>query len=92
MIEPLRELFKDEVRAAGESMGMPHDVLWRHPFPGPGLAVRCLGDLTDERLATLREADAIVDDRLIEKNFVLSNELDSFSFYKRWDFKNYLIQ
>jgi GMP synthase (glutamine-hydrolysing) len=61
LIEPLRELFKDEVRAAGESMGIPHDVLWRHPFPGPGLAVRCLGDLTDERLQALREADAIVD-------------------------------
>jgi GMP synthase (glutamine-hydrolysing) len=64
LIEPLRELFKDEVRAAGESLGMPHDVLWRHPFPGPGLAVRCLGDLTDERLATLREADAIVDEEV----------------------------
>jgi len=64
LIEPLRELFKDEVRAAGDSLGMPHDVLWRHPFPGPGLAVRCLGDLTDERLATLREADAIVDEEV----------------------------
>ncbi len=61
LIEPLRELFKDEVRAAGKSMGMPHDVLWRHPFPGPGLGVRCLGELKDERLAALREADAIVD-------------------------------
>jgi GMP synthase (glutamine-hydrolysing) len=64
LIEPLRELFKDEVRAAGDTLGMPHDVLWRHPFPGPGLAVRCLGDLTDERLATLREADAIVDEEV----------------------------
>jgi len=64
LIEPLRELFKDEVRAAGESMGMPHDVLWRHPFPGPGLGVRCLGELTDERLAALREADAIVDEEI----------------------------
>jgi GMP synthase (glutamine-hydrolysing) len=59
LIEPLRELFKDEVRAAGESLGMPHDVLYRHPFPGPGLGVRCLGPLTEARLATLREADAI---------------------------------
>lgn len=64
LIEPLRELFKDEVRAAGESMGMPHDVLWRHPFPGPGLGVRCLGELTKERLSTLREADAIVDEEI----------------------------
>jgi len=64
LIEPLRELFKDEVRAAGESLGMPHDVLYRHPFPGPGLAVRCLGPLTDQRLATLRDADAIADEEI----------------------------
>jgi len=64
LIEPLRELFKDEVRAVGEALGMPHDVLWRHPFPGPGLAVRCLGDLSNERLDVLRKADAIVDEEL----------------------------
>jgi GMP synthase (glutamine-hydrolysing) len=64
LVEPLRELFKDEVRAVGESLGMPHDVLWRHPFPGPGLAVRCLGPLTKERLHVLREADAIFDDEI----------------------------
>ena len=50
LIEPLRELFKDEVRAAGEELGMPRDLLWRHPFPGPGLAVRCLGEVTEQRL------------------------------------------
>ncbi len=60
LIEPLRELFKDEVREAGEALGMPHHVLWRHPFPGPGLAVRCLGEVTEPRLAVLRRADAIV--------------------------------
>src|SRR5690606_27181453 len=60
LIEPLRELFKDEVRAAGESMGMPKDVLWRQPFPGPGLAIRCLGEVTEARLKVLRQADAIV--------------------------------
>jgi GMP synthase (glutamine-hydrolysing) len=60
LIEPLRELFKDEVRAVGESMGMPKDVLWRQPFPGPGLAIRCLGEVTEERLRVLRRADAIV--------------------------------
>jgi GMP synthase (glutamine-hydrolysing) len=60
LIEPLRELFKDEVRAAGEELGMPKELLWRHPFPGPGLAVRCLGEVTEARLAALRAADGIV--------------------------------
>jgi GMP synthase (glutamine-hydrolysing) len=60
LLEPLRELFKDEVRAAGEELGMPRDLLWRHPFPGPGLAVRCVGEVTEPRLETLRAADAIV--------------------------------
>ena len=64
LIEPLRELFKDEVREAGAAMGMPRDVLFRHPFPGPGLAVRCLGELTAERLDVLRKADRIVDEEL----------------------------
>jgi GMP synthase (glutamine-hydrolysing) len=64
LIEPLRELFKDEVRAAGEELGMPRDLLWRHPFPGPGLAVRCLGEVTEKRLAVLRAADAIVIDEI----------------------------
>jgi GMP synthase (glutamine-hydrolysing) len=59
LLEPLRELFKDEVRAAGEELGLPRDILWRHPFPGPGLAVRILGEVTRERADTLREADAI---------------------------------
>jgi GMP synthase (glutamine-hydrolysing) len=64
LIEPLRELFKDEVRRVGEALGMPRDVLYRHPFPGPGLAVRCLGELTDERLEVLRRADRIVDEEV----------------------------
>jgi GMP synthase (glutamine-hydrolysing) len=64
LIEPLRELFKDEVRAAGEELGMPRDLLWRHPFPGPGLAVRCLGELTERRLEAVRAADAIVIDEI----------------------------
>ena len=59
LIEPLRELFKDEVREVGAALGMPHHVLWRHPFPGPGLAIRCLGEITPEKLRMLREADAI---------------------------------
>jgi GMP synthase (glutamine-hydrolysing) len=64
LIEPLRELFKDEVRAAGEELGMPRDLLWRHPFPGPGLAVRCLGEVTSQRLEVLRGADAVVTDEI----------------------------
>ena len=60
LIEPLRELFKDEVRVLGKELGIPDDILWRQPFPGPGLAIRILGEVTEERLSILREADAIV--------------------------------
>jgi len=59
LIEPFRELFKDEVRAVGAELGLPEELIWRHPFPGPGLAVRILGEITPERLALLRNADAI---------------------------------
>ena len=64
LVEPLRLLFKDEVRAVGEALGLPHNLIWRQPFPGPGLAVRCLGEITRERLETLREADAIFTEEL----------------------------
>jgi len=60
LIEPLRDLFKDEVRELGLKLGLPQEIIWRHPFPGPGLAVRCLGEVVKERLDVLREADAIV--------------------------------
>jgi GMP synthase (glutamine-hydrolysing) len=60
LVEPLRMLFKDEVRRVGEELGLPDETVWRHPFPGPGLAIRIIGDVTEERLATLREADAIL--------------------------------
>jgi GMP synthase (glutamine-hydrolysing) len=64
LIEPLRMLFKDEVRTVGEALGLPEEIVWRHPFPGPGLAIRCLGDVTWERLETLRHADSIFLDEL----------------------------
>jgi GMP synthase (glutamine-hydrolysing) len=60
LVEPLRMLFKDEVRRVGEELGLPDEMVWRHPFPGPGLAIRIIGDVTEERLEILREADAIL--------------------------------
>jgi GMP synthase (glutamine-hydrolysing) len=64
LIEPLRELFKDEVREVGEELGIPRPVLWRQPFPGPGLAIRVLGEVTQERLEILREADAVLQEEV----------------------------
>lgn len=68
LIEPLRDFFKDEVRQMGVALGLPEHLVWRHPFPGPGLAVRCLGEVTEERLTILREADAIVIEELYAAN------------------------
>jgi GMP synthase (glutamine-hydrolysing) len=64
LVEPLRYLFKDEVRAVGEALGLPPELVWRQPFPGPGLAVRCLGEVTPERLVRLRAADEILTSEL----------------------------
>ncbi len=65
LIEPLRELFKDEVRHLGEQLGLPHDMAWRHPFPGPGLAVRIIGPVTTAKLEILRQADKIMIDEIV---------------------------
>lgn len=59
LIEPLRELFKDEVRVLGTNLGIPEDLVWRHPFPGPGIAIRILGEVTPEQVAIARKADHI---------------------------------
>jgi GMP synthase (glutamine-hydrolysing) len=66
LLEPLRELFKDEVRAIGEELGLPHQMVWRHPFPGPGLGVRILGEVKEEYCEILRRADAIYIDELYQ--------------------------
>jgi GMP synthase (glutamine-hydrolysing) len=70
LVEPLRLLFKDEVRMVGEILGLPHDLVWRQPFPGPGLAVRCLGEVTTERLTRLRAADEILTSELARANLM----------------------
>ncbi|MEJ2671643.1 MAG: glutamine-hydrolyzing GMP synthase [Deltaproteobacteria bacterium] len=69
LLEPLRELFKDEVREVGKGLGLPDNLVWRHPFPGPGLAIRILGEVTPDRLNILREADAIVQEEMLASNF-----------------------
>ena len=73
LIEPLRDLFKDEVRRLGAELGLPDTLVWRHPFPGPGLAVRCLGEVTESRLEVLREADAIVVNEIKAANLYRSS-------------------
>ena len=73
LLEPLRELFKDEVRALGRELGLPDEIVSRHPFPGPGLGVRCIGEITRERLDTLRDADEIFIDEI--RKFGLYDEI-----------------
>ncbi|WP_297215968.1 glutamine-hydrolyzing GMP synthase [uncultured Desulfovibrio sp.] len=69
LVEPLRELFKDEVRKVAAELGMPDSIVWRHPFPGPGLAIRVLGEITEDRLNILRQADKIVQEELRESGW-----------------------
>jgi len=69
LVEPLRELFKDEVRKLGELLGLPQEIVWRQPFPGPGLAIRVLGEVTPDRLDLLREADAVVQEEVRRAGF-----------------------
>src|SRR5690606_37858991 len=68
LIEPLRNLFKDEVRKLGEFLGLPEQMVWRHPFPGPGLAVRVLGEVTAPQLAILRDCDEILLEEIVASN------------------------
>ena len=72
LVEPLRELFKDEVRKLGELLGLPEHIVWRHPFPGPGLAVRCIGEITPEKLELLRAADEIFLEEIIAEGLYRS--------------------
>jgi GMP synthase (glutamine-hydrolysing) len=74
LVEPLRELFKDEVRRVGEALGLPREVVWRQPFPGPGLGVRVMGDVTAEKLGILRDADAVLHDEMMRSGY----------YYKVW--------
>ena len=74
LVEPLRYLFKDEVRAVGEALGLPRELVWRQPFPGPGLAVRCLGEVTPERVEVLRKADAIFTHELAQAGLLFQKE------------------
>src|SRR4051812_14604020 len=72
LVEPLRDLFKDEVRKLGALLGLPEHLVWRHPFPGPGLAVRCVGEITEEKLSILRDADEIFLEEIIAENLYRS--------------------
>ena len=74
LVEPLRDLFKDEVRKLGEVLGLPDGIIWRHPFPGPGLAVRCLSDITEPKLEVLRACDEIVLEEIVAANLYRSTD------------------
>ncbi|MEO0595614.1 MAG: GMP synthase (glutamine-hydrolyzing), partial [Chloroflexota bacterium] len=79
LVEPLLDLFKDEVRRVGMALGLPEHIIWRQPFPGPGLAIRCLGDLTWERLEKLRHADHIFREELRQADMLVGDTAQSFA-------------
>ena len=79
LVEPLKLLFKDEVRRMGTALGLPDDIIWRQPFPGPGLAIRCLGKITWKRLETLREADAVFIEELRKADMLKRETQQSFA-------------
>ncbi len=76
LVEPLRYLFKDEVRKIGKTLGLPEELIWRQPFPGPGLAIRCLGEVTPTRVRRLRQADAIFREELAHADYLRVHEAD----------------
>ncbi len=76
IIEPLGDLFKDEVRRVGEALGIPHELVWRQPFPGPGLGVRVIGEVTPEKVAILQEADFVLRDEIAKSG--IESELKQF--------------
>jgi GMP synthase (glutamine-hydrolysing) len=69
VIEPLKDLFKDEVRSVGEKLGIPHELVWRQPFPGPGLGVRIIGEITEEKIKILQEADYVLRDEMSQNGY-----------------------
>jgi GMP synthase (glutamine-hydrolysing) len=79
LVEPLRQLFKDEVRQIGAELGLPERIIWRQPFPGPGLAIRCLGEVTWDRLETLRAADSIFRDELARVDMIRQETQQAFA-------------
>jgi GMP synthase (glutamine-hydrolysing) len=79
LVEPLRQLFKDEVRRIGIALGLPEAIVWRQPFPGPGLAIRCLGGVTWERLERLRKADAIFVEELRQADLLREGTQQAFA-------------
>ena len=84
VVEPLRDLFKDEVREVGERLGIPNELVWRQPFPGPGLAVRVIGEVTKEKLSILQEADAIFREEVVNSGCeFMSNQYFAVLTYSR---------